>query len=93
MSTKKLDEIIPDRKPISEEMRRILDLVVPFKTKRILIDIIVDPCLCNLVVWVETDVDGWDLHISAKCSSCRKIGLEAAEKALGKLPPVTFEDQ
>ncbi len=62
------------------------------KTRRVLLDVIIDPCLCNLVVWVETDVDGWELHIAAACKNCRRMGLEAAQRALGKLPPVTFEE-
>ena len=67
--------------------------IANLKTRRILVDAVIDPCLCNLVVWVETDVDGWELHISAACSACRRMGLEAAEKALGKLPPVFFDDE
>ena len=62
------------------------------KTRRMLLDVVIDPCLCNLMVWVEVDADGWELHIAAKCANCRRMGLQAAERALGKLPPVTFED-
>jgi len=62
------------------------------KSKRILLDAVIDPCLCNLMVWVEVDADGWDLHIAAQCRSCRQLGLEVAHRVFGKLLPVTFED-
>ena len=66
--------------------------VANLKSKRVLLDAIIDPCLCNLVVWVEVDADEWSLHIAAACRSCRELALQIAQKALGKLPPVTFED-
>ena len=66
--------------------------VANLKSKRVLLDVIIDPCLCNVIVWVEVDADGWELHIAAACRSCRELALQSAQKALGKLPPVTFED-
>lgn len=66
--------------------------VATLKTRRILLDAVIDPCLCNLVICSETTADGWELHIWAACPSCQKMALEIVHKALGKLPPVTFED-
>ena len=62
------------------------------KTRRVLLDAIIDPCLCNLVVWVEIDVDSWELHIAAECQDCRTLGLRAATDALGKDVSVVFEE-
>jgi len=37
--------------------------------KRLLMDVIVEPCGCNLQLWV----DGQELHAAAQCDSCREM--------------------
>lgn len=66
--------------------------VATLKTRRILLDAVIDPCLCNLVLWSESTADGWNLHIGPCCSKCLKLALKAAQASFAHLPPVIFED-
>jgi len=58
--------------------------------KRVLIDVIVEPCGCNLLVWSEPAGDGWELHCGPCCEDCEKTFIAAVRDGLGRLPWVRF---
>lgn len=56
-----------------------------------MIDVMVEGCGCNLVVWTETDGETWDLHIGPCCEACEKMALSSAQSGLGRPVRVVFE--
>jgi hypothetical protein len=53
-----------------------------------LLDVIIEPCKCNLKVWAEVYAGAWELHIGPCCESCEKLAIESARNALGQLPRI-----
>jgi hypothetical protein len=41
--------------------------------RKLLMDVVVVPCNCNLQVWVEGDA----FHVGPCCESCKRIAVEA----------------
>jgi hypothetical protein len=56
------------------------------KTKRVLLDAVIDPCLCNLVVWIEETADASEIHVGECCASCRRLALKSIHDQYGGLP-------
>ena len=55
------------------------------KTKRILLDAVIDPCLCNLQIWVEISERESSIHVGPCCSSCRRLALKIINDGFGNL--------
>ena len=49
--------------------------------RRLLMNVEVVPCGCNLQVWV----DGTELHIGACCPSCEQVAVQAIHKIYPEL--------
>jgi hypothetical protein len=65
--------------------------IATLKTKTVLLDAIIDPCQCKLVVWIEETADASEIHVGECCASCRRLALRSIHDQFGTLP-VNFVD-
>jgi hypothetical protein len=60
------------------------------KTRKVLVDAVIDPCLCNLMIWTECDGEQTSIHIGPCCPRCERTAREAILVNWPELP-ITIE--
>ncbi len=55
--------------------------------RRLLMDVIVVPCNCNLQIWVEDT----SIHVGPCCESCERVAIESIRATYPNLPTIEVE--